>query len=49
MTSVGFESTIPVSERVKTLQALDRAGTIVRTIKREADGVLLLEALQVYR
>jgi hypothetical protein len=30
MPSVGFEATIPASERTKTVNALDRAATVIR-------------------
>jgi hypothetical protein len=33
MPRIGFESTIPVLERAKTVHALDRAVTVIGTIK----------------
>jgi hypothetical protein len=32
MPQVGFESTIPVFERAKTVHALDRAATVIGTL-----------------
>jgi hypothetical protein len=34
MPRVGFEPTIPVSERPKTVQALDRAATVIRLLPK---------------
>jgi ribosomal protein L31E len=33
MPKVGFEPTIPVFERAKTVQALDRAATVIGEVK----------------
>jgi hypothetical protein len=34
MPQVGFEPTIPVFERAKTVQALDRAATVIKSVNR---------------
>jgi hypothetical protein len=44
MPLVGFESTIPVSERAKAVHALDRASTVIGT----EEGILAMNSSYIY-
>jgi hypothetical protein len=43
MPPVAFEPTIPVSERVKTVHALDRAATVIGSMEQLEDWKLARE------
>jgi hypothetical protein len=48
MPRVGFEPTIPVLERVKTVHGLDRAATVIGSSSAEEVLIILIKALRSY-